>query len=194
MGEAPAGDSASKGEAAKRLALAAVLRNLRREVTLYFLSDDELEAAAGAGVEEVLSEDLELLPESLFEDEDSFESECEPEPSEFSPFSHPEKAKARRSYVLRRMFEEGMISAAEREQADAAPIKVFPVQDIFRETAPYVTEHLRRDIVQRYGNDRLLNDGLQIYATVDLEREHDAVAATIKGVIEADKRYHQSFR
>src|SRR5205823_4456898 len=47
---------------------------------------------------------------------------------------------------------------------------------------------IRRDLVARYGNDRLLNDGLKVYATVDLEREHDAIAATIKGVIEADKR------
>jgi len=109
-------------------------------------------------------------------------------PTEFSPFSHPEKAKARRSYVLRRMMEEGMISKVEREQADAAPIHVYPVSDIFRETSPYVTEHIRRDIVTRYGNERLLNDGLKIYSTVDLEREHDAIAATIKGVIEADKR------
>jgi penicillin-binding protein 1A len=109
-------------------------------------------------------------------------------PSEFSPFAHPEKAKNRRAYVLRRMTEEGMITRVEREAADAAPIKVFPVQDIFRETAPYVTEHIRRDLVGRYGNDRLLNEGLKVFATVDLEREHDAVAATIQGVIEADKR------
>src|SRR5207248_1190167 len=94
----------------------------------------------------------------------------------------------RRSYVLRRMFEEGMISQQEREEAEAAPIKVYPVQDIFRETSPYVTEHIRRDLVARYGNERLLDDGLKVYATVDLEREHDAIAATIKGVIEADKR------
>jgi len=113
-------------------------------------------------------------------------------PSEFSPFAHPEKAKNRRSYVLRRMFEEGMITARERKEADEAPINVYPVQDIFRETSPYVTEHIRRDLVARYGNERLLNDGLKVYATVDLERERDAVAATIKGVIEADKR--QGFR
>src|SRR3979409_2659098 len=86
------------------------------------------------------------------------------------------------------MTEEGMITRVEREQADNAPIKVFPVQDIFRETAPYVTEHVRRDLVARYTNDRLLKEGLTLYATVDLEREHDAIAATIKGVIEADKR------
>src|SRR2546423_1358480 len=100
-------------------------------------------------------------------------------PSEFSPFAHPEKAKARRAYVLRRMFEEGMITAQERKEADDAPIKVYAVQDIFRETSPYVTEHIRRDLVARYGNDRLLNEGLKAHATVDLEREHDAVAATI---------------
>ena len=109
-------------------------------------------------------------------------------PSSYSPFAHPERAKNRRSYVLRRMFEEGMITRREREQADAAEIQVYPVQDIFRETSPYVTEHVRRDLVARYGNERLLNDGLKVYATVDLERERDAVAATIKGVIEADKR------
>src|SRR6266481_5228172 len=109
-------------------------------------------------------------------------------PSQFSPFAHPERAKARRAYVLRRMFEEGMITAQERKEADDAAIKVYPVQDILRETSPYVTEHIRRDLVARYGNERLLNDGLKVYATVDLEREHDAIAATIKGVIEAGKR------
>src|SRR2546430_14496051 len=109
-------------------------------------------------------------------------------PSKYSPFAHPERSRARRMYVLRRMFEEGMITAQERKEAEDAPIQVYPVQDIFRETAPYVTEHIRRDLVARYGNDRLLNEGLKVYATVDLEREHDAIAATIKGVIEADKR------
>ncbi|MFL5425373.1 MAG: penicillin-binding protein 1A [Myxococcales bacterium] len=113
-------------------------------------------------------------------------------PSSYSPFSHPDKAKARRSYVLRRMLDEGMITEPQRAAADATPVVVYPVQDIFRETAPYVTEHVRRDIVARYGNERLLQDGLQVYTTVDLEREHDAIAATLKGVLEADKR--QGFR
>jgi len=113
-------------------------------------------------------------------------------PSKYSPFAYPERAKARRAYVLRRMFEEGMISAPQRTVADAAPIEVYPVQDIFRETAPYVTEHVRRDVVARYGNQRLLQDGLQIFTTVDLEREHDAIAATLKGILEVDKR--QGFR
>jgi len=113
-------------------------------------------------------------------------------PSAYSPFAHPDRAKARRGYVLRRMFEEGMIGAAQRDAADVSAIEVYPVQDIFRETAPYVTEHVRRDVVARYGNQRMLQDGLQIFTTVDLEREHDAIAATLKGILEVDKR--QGFR
>jgi len=113
-------------------------------------------------------------------------------PSDYSPFSYPEKAKNRRSYVLRRMLEEGMISQAEHDAADATPIQAFPVQDLFRETAPYVTEHVRRDLVARYGNERLLKDGLQIYTTVDLTREREATAATLRGIVEVDHR--QGFR
>src|SRR5438552_3017673 len=109
-------------------------------------------------------------------------------PSKYSPFAHPDRAKSRRSYVLRRMLEEGMISQAEHDKADASAIEVFPVQDIFRETAPYVTEQVRRDVVARYGNERLLNDGLKIYTTVDLDKEREAIAATLKGILTVDKR------
>src|SRR5207245_1244311 len=50
-------------------------------------------------------------------------------PSKYSPFAHPERSKARRMYVLRRMFEEGMITAQERKEAEDAPIQVSSVQD-----------------------------------------------------------------
>jgi hypothetical protein len=70
------------------------LRNSRREVTLYFLSEVELEVVeeeVDGVVEEVLEEfveeeersaDFAALPESLFAAEPSFV----PEPSEDSPF------------------------------------------------------------------------------------------------------------
>ncbi len=113
-------------------------------------------------------------------------------PSSYSPFSHPEAAKGRRGYVLRRMLEEKMISQAEHDAAAAAAIEVYAVPDISRETAPYVSEHVRRDLVARYSNERLLKDGLKVFTTVDLEREIDASAATLRGVLEVDKR--QGFR
>ena len=74
-------------------------------------------------------------------------------PSRYSPFSHPEAAKERRRYVLRRMAEEGFISQEDRARASEAEVKVFGVDDVFRETAPFYVEHVRRHVVARYGND-----------------------------------------
>ncbi|MFY0570872.1 penicillin-binding protein 1A [Archangium lansingense] len=113
-------------------------------------------------------------------------------PSRYSPFLKPEAAKKRRSYVLRRMFEEGMISAQEREQADAEPVQVYPVEDVFHEFAPFFTEQVRRDVVERYTNKVLLNDGLKVFATMDSERQRAAQESVLEGLMAIDKR--QGFR
>ncbi|WNG60687.1 PBP1A family penicillin-binding protein [Archangium gephyra] len=113
-------------------------------------------------------------------------------PSRYSPFKKPEAAKKRRSYVLRRMFDEGMITAQEREQADAEPVNVYPVEDVFHEFAPFFTEQVRRDVVDRYTNKTLLNDGLKIFATMDSERQRAAQESVLEGLMAIDKR--QGFR
>ncbi|HYO73282.1 MAG TPA: PBP1A family penicillin-binding protein, partial [Archangium sp.] len=113
-------------------------------------------------------------------------------PSRYSPFTKPEAAKKRRSYVLRRMFDEGMISAEERAQADAEPVNVYPVEDVFHEFAPFFTEQVRRDVVERYTNKVLLNDGLKVFATMDSERQRAAQESVLEGLMAIDKR--QGFR
>ncbi len=109
-------------------------------------------------------------------------------PSRYSPFAHPESAKERRRYVLRRMFEEGFITAEERAGAEAAEVKVYPVDDVFRETAPFYVEQGRRLVVERYGNERLLQDGLRVELAMDLEKQRVAQAAVLKGLMEVDHR------
>jgi penicillin-binding protein 1A len=109
-------------------------------------------------------------------------------PSRYSPFSRPEAAKERRRYVLRRMFEEGMITAEERAKAAEAEVKVFGVDDVFRETAPFYVEHARRYTVERYGNERLLHEGLRVELGMDLEKQRAAQAALLRGLMEVDHR------
>jgi penicillin-binding protein 1A len=109
-------------------------------------------------------------------------------PTKYSPFVHPEAAKKRREYVLRRMAEEGMIGAAERRLAEEEEVKVFPVEDVFHEMAPFFAEHARRDIVNRYGNERLLKDGLKVFLTMNSERQRAAQLAMLDGLIRVDKR------
>ncbi|MBK9515922.1 MAG: PBP1A family penicillin-binding protein [Anaeromyxobacter sp.] len=109
-------------------------------------------------------------------------------PSRYSPFAHPESAKDRRRYVLRRMVEEGFIGADQRARAEAAEVKVFGVDDVFRETAPFYVEQGRRQVVERYGNERLLQDGLRVELAMDLEKQRAAQAAMLKGLMEVDHR------
>ncbi len=109
-------------------------------------------------------------------------------PSRYSPFSHPEAAKERRRYVLRRMLEEEMITAGERKRAEEAEVKVHGLDDIFRETSPFYLEQVRRQVVDRYGNERLLHDGLRVETAMDLEKQRAAQNAMLAGLMEVDHR------
>ncbi len=109
-------------------------------------------------------------------------------PSRYSPFINPDRAARRRRHVLDRMYREGMITEAERDAAVEEEIRVYPIEDVFRETTPFFTEHVRRDIVRRYGNERLLNDGLQVYTTVDTEKQRAAQESMLSGLATVDKR------
>jgi penicillin-binding protein 1A len=109
-------------------------------------------------------------------------------PTRYSPFQNAAAARERRRYVLRRMMAEGMITKEERDEAEEAEIKVYPVDDVFRETSPFYVETVRRQIVDRYGNDRLLADGLRVEMTMDLEKQRAAQAAMLKGLQEVDHR------
>ena len=109
-------------------------------------------------------------------------------PSRYSPFAHPEAAKARRHYVLQRMLDEGMITKEEYAAADAEPVKVHPVEDVFRDTAPFFAEHLRRDLVERYGNARMLREGLQAWSSMNAEHQRHAQEAMLTGLHYVDHR------
>ncbi|HTP26298.1 MAG TPA: transglycosylase domain-containing protein, partial [Anaeromyxobacteraceae bacterium] len=109
-------------------------------------------------------------------------------PSRYSPFTNPEAAKARRRYVLRRMHEEGMITPAERAAAEDAPVNVYPIDDPFHELAPFYVEQVRRQLLESYGNDRILHDGLRVEMAMNLEEQRAAQAAMLAGLMEVDHR------
>jgi penicillin-binding protein 1A len=113
-------------------------------------------------------------------------------PSAYSPFMRPEAAINRRKYVLRRMLDEGMITKAEHDQATAEKVSVFSVEDVFHGFAPYFTEEVRRNVVERYGNKTLLNEGLKVFTTMDSEKQRAAQEAVLANLLIVDKR--QGFR
>lgn len=109
-------------------------------------------------------------------------------PSRYSPFAHPEAARSRRHYVLRRMLDEGMITEAEYAAADGEPVQVHAVEDVFRDTAPFFAEHVRRDLVERYGNDRMLREGLEVWSSMNSEHQRFAQEAMLTGLHYVDHR------
>lgn len=113
-------------------------------------------------------------------------------PSAFSPFTQPEKARKRRQYVLGQMLQKGMITKAEHDEASKTEVSVFGVEDVFHEVAPYFTEEVRRDVVNRYGNPTLLNEGLKIFTTMESDKQRAAQDSVLWGLLAVDKR--QGFR
>ena len=101
---------------------------------------------------------------------------------------HPEAARKRRSYVLRRMREDGAITEEQRRAADESPVQVHAIDDPFREVAPFYAEAVRRRVVERHGNPRVLREGLRVEAAMDLDEQRAAQQAMLHGLLEVDRR------
>jgi len=89
-------------------------------------------------------------------------------PGGYSPRRHPERATLRRSLVLSMMVEDGAITSGESAAADSAGLGVVPKKEGPRLGA-YFIEHVRRDVIARYGAESLYSGGLKIYTTIDLD-------------------------
>jgi penicillin-binding protein 1A len=109
-------------------------------------------------------------------------------PSRYSPYRNPELARQRQDYVLGRMVAEGYITAAQAEAADAEPLRIQERRNWFAEKVPYYTEHIRRYAEEKYGVERLYNDGLRIFTAVDLAAQIAAREEIEAGLRDLDKR------
>lgn len=107
-------------------------------------------------------------------------------PSRFSPFTNYERAKKRQEHVLSRMEEAGFISVAERDAAIAEELKFRRPGS--EHVAPYFVEHVRQQLVAKYGESMVYKGGLQIFTTLNLEMQRAAESAFLAGVRDLDKR------
>ncbi len=87
-------------------------------------------------------------------------------PSRYSPLANRKRAKARRDQVLDRMVEHDFIAAQEAEAAKTEPLTITPYRDPFPDREPYFAEHIRRSVIEKYGEEALMAGGLRVEATV----------------------------
>ncbi len=113
-------------------------------------------------------------------------------PSKYSPFRHYDRARQRQIYVLNRMKEGGYIDNVAATEAMNKVLDIQPRKNWFIEKVPCYTEHVRRYVVQKYGEKALYEQGLQIYTAVDIEYQKIARKEIVKGLVDLDRR--QGFR
>jgi penicillin-binding protein 1A len=109
-------------------------------------------------------------------------------PSRYSPFRNLEKAKERQIYVLNRMVAEGYITHLEASEAINEPLDVKPRRNWYIEKVPVYTEHVRRYVEKKYGEDALYTGGLRIFTAVNIDMQKIAQAEITRGLLELDKR------
>jgi penicillin-binding protein 1A len=109
-------------------------------------------------------------------------------PSRYSPYSHPERAKERQVYVLNRMVADGYITTNEAAEALAYDLDIKERKDWDIGGMPYFTEHIRRYLEEKYGEEALYREGLRVYTTVNVAFQNAAQKAIQKGLYDLDKR------
>ncbi len=102
-------------------------------------------------------------------------------PSWYNPQRHPERARERRNLVLRLMQEQGLISAAERAQAAAAPLGLAPGR-AGRDGRRPGLDLVRRQLARDYRDPDLTSTGLRIFTSLDPWLQHQAEQALSRGI------------
>ena len=109
-------------------------------------------------------------------------------PSSYAPTVSIKRAVNRRNIVLRAMYDNKAIDRATWESAKASqPI----LGDNLRADEPYgryFKEEVRRELVSRFGWQRVYQGGLRVYSTIDIPMQHAAEAAIVNGLEALEKR------
>lgn len=109
-------------------------------------------------------------------------------PSTYNPFQNPGKAKERQKYVLRRMQENGFISSAQLEAAVEESIKLYSRKDPNLKWAPYYIEHIRRYLIEKYGEELTYGGGMTVVVPTSRTLSQAAQKSVEQGLREVDKR------
>ncbi len=111
-------------------------------------------------------------------------------PSRYHPQRRYDAAVARRNYVIARMAEDGFITQAEAEAARAEPLvtRRREATEVVA-NADHFAEEVRRQVVQKYGEEALYRGGLSIRTTLDPALQDAATKALRTGLVAYDRRH-----
>ena len=109
-------------------------------------------------------------------------------PSAYAPTVDLDRAVARRKVVLQAMRDARVIDRPAYDAAVNAPVQL---SDALRSQEPfgqYFKEEVRKQLVERFGWERVYEGGLKVYTTLDLDLQKAAESEVNRGIQEIEKR------
>jgi len=104
------------------------------------------------------------------------------DPNLYDPVANPKAARERRTVVLRDLLEQGDVTRAEFLAANRRPLpKPADVHLSGKQgPAPYFTNYVKQQLIDRYGSGKVFGGGLRVYTTIDLNVQRMARRAISK--------------
>jgi penicillin-binding protein 1A len=106
----------------------------------------------------------------------------------YSPINHPDRALRRRNLVINNMLEDGKIKAQEASEARGQPIQLKLSHEP-NSLAPFFVEDIRRYLENKYGSDQVLEGGLRVYTSLDMDLQRSANQAVLDGLAACERRH-----
>ena len=108
-------------------------------------------------------------------------------PSTYAPTISAEKAEARQGVVLQAMLETRAITREEYDRALRTQVEIYDGLRAGEPHGRYFKEEVRRQLVEKFGAERVALGGLRVFTTIDLEMQKAAEAAVQQGLIDIER-------
>ncbi len=110
-------------------------------------------------------------------------------PNNYHPVRNHAAAKTRRDWVVERMFEDRFIAAETAAAARQAPLIFLPPDETRFVAADHFAEEVRRQLLERYGEDELYRGGLSVRTTLEPKLQEIADKVLRQGLTRYDRRH-----
>src|SRR5688572_29571453 len=108
-------------------------------------------------------------------------------PSSYEPTERPDKAEARQGVVLGAMLDAKAITQQEYDTAMKTVVEIYDGLRRDERYGKYFKEEVRRQLVERFGAERVNEGGLHVYTTMDLAMQRAAEDAVARGLADIEK-------
>ena len=109
-------------------------------------------------------------------------------PSKYNPYKNIDLAKYRRNLVIKNLLENSHINKSKYNELVNSDIKLSKRKTIYLEDARYYVEDVRKNLVEKYGFDKIYKQGFTIKTPINLELQSFATQSLREGLEEYDKR------